>query len=91
MTAGKIPGTTFDYEAQAELFPGRNRRAGTRPLKYKRFGHAADAIRFAIEGLPADVLLGAYLEVDEQRYDCSAIRSLYESAEYPLPRRAEVA
>ena len=46
-----------------------------------------DAIRFAIEELPADQLIGAYLQVDEERYDGKAIRRLYESADYPMPRR----
>jgi hypothetical protein len=49
----------FDYQAPAELFPGRNIRAKSRVLKYMRFAHAADAVRFAVEKLPSDVLLGA--------------------------------
>ena len=39
----------FDYQATAELFPGKNHRVRSRVLKYMRFAHAADAIRFAIE------------------------------------------
>lgn len=81
----------FDFRAGAELFPGRNLRTKSRGPRYMRFGRAADAIRFAIEQLPADVLLGAYMEVDEQRYDGNAIRRLYESADYPLRRLAKVA
>ena len=49
---------------------------------------AADAIRFAIEELPPELLLGTCLEVDEERYDSDAIRRLYESADYPIVRRA---
>jgi hypothetical protein len=80
--------TAFDYGTQAELFPTRVRKSKPRPLGYKRFARAADAIRFAIEELPADLLVGAYLEVDEARFNYQGIRQLYESADYPLPRRS---
>jgi len=76
----------FDYNAEAELFPSRNKRSGRRPVGYRRFGHAADAIRFAIEELAPEFLLGAQLEVDEERYDSRGIRRLYESTDYPLIR-----
>ena len=44
----------FDYSAAAELFPTRNWKS--RRQGYRRFAHAADAIRFAIEELPSDAL-----------------------------------
>lgn len=81
----------FDYATSAELFPTRNRKARRAPMSYKRFERAAEAIRFAIEELPPEMLLGAYLEVDEERFDGAGIRRLYQSSDYPLPRRAAAA
>jgi hypothetical protein len=77
----------FDYDAEAELFPTRRRMPRRQPLGYKRFEHAAQAIRFAIEDLPAELLNGAFLEVDERRYNSDEIRRLYERDDYPLARR----
>lgn len=91
MNTGVQSNERFDFKAKAELFPGKNNRVRSRPFRYRRFDHAADAIRFAIEQLPADVFLGAYLEVSEERYDSRGIRSLYNRAEYPFPRLAKVA
>ena len=75
----------FDYNATAELFLSRSRAAKSRP-KYKRFDTAAEAVRFVVEGLPAAVLPGTYLLVDEARFSVEDIRYLYDSAGYPLPR-----
>jgi hypothetical protein len=77
----------FDYDAAAELFPTRRRSVGRQSFGYKRFAQASQAIRFAIEDLPPECLVGAYLEVDEERYGSDDIRRLYQSVEYPLARR----
>jgi hypothetical protein len=77
----------FDYGAAAELFPGRHKTKMIGAVTYKRFAAAGEAIRYAVEVLPASSFLGAFLEVDEERFDSKGIRRLYESAEYPLPRQ----
>jgi hypothetical protein len=79
----------FDYEAAAEFFPTRRRVPRRQPLSYKRFAKAAQAIKFAMEDLAPELLVGAFLEVDEQRYSGDDIRRLYESAAYPLTRRTQ--
>src|ERR1700716_4511124 len=66
----------FDYGAAAELFPSRKRSRMMGAVTYMRFAAAAEAVRYAIEVLPAKLFLGTFLEVNEER--------LYDSAEYPL-------
>ena len=76
----------FDYNAPAEVFAGRSMR-GPRPMRYQRFETGAEALRFAIEVLPRANLLGAILEANERRYWHAEIRKLYDSSNYPLPRK----
>jgi hypothetical protein len=41
-----------------------------------------------MEELPPKSLVGAFLEVEEERFDSKEMRRLYYSAEFPLVRRA---
>jgi hypothetical protein len=77
----------FDYAAPAEVFACKSRGSSPRPVTYRRFDSGAAAIRFVIEELPADVVFGTVLEVNEQRFDAAQIRQLYASKAYPLERR----
>ena len=77
----------FDYSAAAELFSARRTNSQRRPVGYKRFARASEAIRFAIEELPPQLLVSTILAVAEKRYQSREIRSLYESEDYPLARR----
>jgi hypothetical protein len=81
----------FGYGSAAELSSNKRRRVRRQPLKYRRFDHAADAIRFAIEEMPPDMLRSICLEADEMRFNGDEIRELYESSAYPLTRPATVA
>jgi hypothetical protein len=78
---------TFDYAAPAELFPSRNRKVPSR-VKYRRFARAAEAIQFAVEELPETLFLGTYIQIDERRLGHQDIRALYDSAAYPLKKKA---
>src|SRR3981081_1484035 len=59
----------FDYGAAAELFPNRQKSRTMGAGPYMRFAAAAESVRYAIEVLPAKLLLGTFLEVNEERFD----------------------
>ena len=79
--------TGFDYAEPAELVFGR--WAGKRRPEHRRFDTAAQAVRFVVEELPAAVLPGTYLLVDDARFGVEEMRYLYESVGYPLSRDSE--
>jgi hypothetical protein len=79
--------SNFDYDAPADLFPARSRRSR---VGYRRFNTAAEAIRFAIEQMPVELLGGTVLEVKEERIHGIGIRELYDGAAYPLARNRKV-
>ena len=76
---------TFDYKVPAEVFM-ETRKRRVRPIGYRRFRSAADAIRFAVEELPGILRSGLWLQVGNERFDHRAIQQLYESVYYPLSR-----
>ena len=77
----------FDYRAGAELYSGHAGMKARKKIGYRRFPQAAEAIRFAIETLDSALLHGAMLEVNEERFNASEIRRLYDDGDYPLQRR----
>jgi hypothetical protein len=52
--------------------------------KYRRFETSAEAIRFAVEELPAIRTLGAWMQVGDERFNSDEIQRFYESSDYPL-------
>jgi len=76
----------FDYNAPADLFPARS-KTGHRPVGYRRFDTAAQAIRFAVEQMPAEFLDGTVLEIESERIKGEEIKLLYSSTDYPLARK----
>ena len=78
--------SSFDYRAPAELFLAKPIK-GSR-TKYRRFATAAEAIRYAVEGLRTPGAFGAWLQVGDERFNSVEIQRLYEDGEYPL-RKSE--
>lgn len=76
----------FDYSAPAELFMLSVRGVRGSATNYRRFETAAEAIRFAMEEMPGELLIGLAMEVDEGRFDHRSLRGLYDHPDYPLRR-----
>ena len=77
----------FDYNSPAELFMPKHKGIGRRAAPhYRRFATAGEAIRFAVEEMPAVRTLGAWMQVGEDRFNSDEITELYESSGYPLQR-----
>jgi len=74
----------IDYKAPAELFMSKRKVSAKQRLGYRRFATAAEAIRFAVEELPAIHALGTYLQVGNACFNRNEIYRLYESSDYPL-------
>lgn len=80
----------FNFSAPAELFPSRNRKVASK-IKYRRFDKAAEAVRFAVEDLPEPLLLGATIQIGDERFGHQQIRALYASEQFPLKRAKQAA
>jgi hypothetical protein len=78
----------FNYDVPAELFMTRRRVGSRQRLHYRRFSTAAEAIRFAVEEFPSLRVLGAWMQVGDERFDAEAIHDLYQNSSYPLQRCA---
>lgn len=76
----------FDFDAPADVFPARS-KAGHRPVGYRRFDTAAEAIRYVMEEMPTQFVNGTIMEIESERYDGTGIRMLYASAQFPLARK----
>lgn len=79
--------SNFDYGAPAELYRSKGKGFRSKTVTYQRFDSASTAIRYAVEVLEPEELARAVLEVNEERYDKDAIKTLYASGDYPLERR----
>ena len=77
--------TGFDYAAAADCYFGKP-AFRMRHLRHRRFDTAAEALRFAIEELPAAQLPATVLEVNEERFQGAKLRAIYDAEAYPLPR-----
>jgi hypothetical protein len=77
----------FDYDAPAEVYMTNSWSTKNKPVTYRRFDRSADAIRFAIEELAERMQRGIAMEVGDERFEFEEIRELYDSGQYPLPRR----
>ena len=79
----------FDYSSPAELFIGKGRgSSGGSHMTYRRFPTSAEAIKYAVEALKADLLASAALVGGEARYNGAQIRELYDGKRYPFNRKS---
>ena len=79
--------TDSDYLPAAELFAMR-RLGRKRDLYYRRFDSTADAIKFAIEDMPAGSS-NITIETEFSRLDAARIAELYSAERFPLRRRPQ--
>ena len=76
--------TGFHMDAPAELFVGSARGRNRRAMQYRRFDTGAEAIRYAIEDLPPELLRAAAIESGGERLEADEILQLYQDQIAPL-------
>ena len=81
--------TYLDYHARAELYLGSDRQTAA-AQGARTFATAAQAIRFAFEEAAPVSLRGAMLVIGDAAYAGETLAGLYRSAEFPLPRKADI-
>jgi hypothetical protein len=77
-----------DYRMEASLYFSKRAGAKQKSLAFRHFGHAADAIRYAVEDLSPQIFNSCSLEVNGLYYFGRQIRPLYDSDAFPLQRRS---
>lgn len=80
----------FDYLARAELHLGSDWDIATL-LGARAFRNAANALRFAFEEAAPISLRGARLRIGKRQFAGHALKALYTSRNYPLPRKRDAA
>lgn len=76
----------FDFSAPADVYAATGLK---RPQKviFRKFPTGAEALRYAMEVLPAEALKRAIVESDVARLEAAEIATLYRSPSYPLVRK----
>lgn len=75
-----------NFNSPAELYSSRNHRSGRfSGLKYRRFDTLAEAVKYAVEEIPAQLNF-ATINVGDASIRATEIRNLYGSSDFPLPR-----
>lgn len=77
----------FDFNLPADVFSVDRKRNKRLAMVYRRFSTGAEALRFAVEGQPADRLCVTVIETDDMRIDADEIARHYASEAYPFERR----
>lgn len=76
----------FDFLAPAEVYAGMARGRSRQAMKYRRFETGAAAVQYAMEELVPELRGSTVIEAGDDRFTAAEIGTLYESADYPLPR-----